>query len=263
MLSPLLDGLVVVVTGVGPDLGRSLALTCADHGADVVLAARDLSRLEKIANEVRELDRRALVVPTDVTDDAAVTQLMAVTMDEFGRMDGLVNNAFQQPPIESIDDLDMATWLHAFEINCHAAIRVTKAAIPHLTQSPYASVVMVNTMSVWTNRPNFGAYQAAKSALASAARTLAVELGPRGVRVNSIAPGYIWAQPVRDYLARQAERRGVETEVVYNELLEQIPLRRVNTPDEIARTAVFLLSELARGVTGVFLDVNGGQALHP
>lgn len=257
----LLSDRVVVVTGIGPGMGRSLALAAARHGADVVLAARSADRLREVAAEVEALGRRALPVRTDVTDDADCAELVDTAVAELGRLDAVVNSAFQQPPFETIEALDLATWYQSFEINCHAAIRVTKHALPHLRRSPHAAVVFVNTMSLWTNRPNFGAYAAAKAALAAAARTLAAELGPAGIRVNSIAPGYIWGEPVRGYLQLQADQRGVSYDTVHQELLTQIPLRRVNTPDDIADAAVFLLSDLSRGMTGTMLDVNGGQTM--
>lgn len=257
----LLQDRVVLVTGIGPGLGRSLAVQCARHGADIVLAARSAERLEEVAGEIEQLGRRAVAVPTDVTDSGEVQRLVDHAVEALGRLDGVVNSAFEQPPMKHIDDTDMTEWLHAFDINCHAAIRVTKAAIPQLRLSEHASVVFVATMSLWLNRPNFGAYAAAKSAVAAAARTFAAELGPDGIRVNTIAPGYIWGDPVRDYLGAQADARGVDAQVTRDELLAQIPLRRVNTPDEIAGAAVFMLSDLARGVTGALLDVNGGQTM--
>ena len=257
----LLDGRVVVITGVGPGLGRSLAVTCAREGASVALAARTAAVLESVADEIIRSGGKALAVPTDVTDPAARQALVAAAVSEFGRIDGLVNSAFVQPPMEPIAEVDLETWLHSFTINCHAAVGMTQAAIAVLVDSRSPSVVFVNTMSLLTNRPNFGAYTAAKAALAAAAKVLAAEVGPKGIRVNSIAPGYIWGEPVEGYLQSQADARGVEFQTVLDELLLQIPLRRVNTPDEIANAAVFLLSDLARGITGVMIDVNGGQAM--
>ncbi len=262
----LLDGRVIVVTGIGPGLGRSLALACAREGADVVLAARTQEVLDAVASEIVPLGGTALPVLTDVTDAASRSALIDAAATAFGRIDGLVNSAFSQPPFETLDDLSEETWRSSFEINCHAGALLTKEAIPFLTASAAAhsrdaAVVFVTTMSLLTNRPRFSAYTAAKAATAATSKVLAAELGPRGVRVNCIAPGYIWGPPVEGYLQLQADARGVTRDVVLEELLDQIPLRRVNTPDEIANAAVFLLSDLARGITGVTIDVNGGQAI--
>ena len=246
----------MVVTGVGPGLGRCIVRACSAHGALVVLAARTEARLEKIA---AELEGPSLTVPTDVTDPEQCGRLVARTVEQFGRLDGLVNSAFKQPPLESIDDTPMEVWREAFEMNCHVAIQMTKAAVPAFRASGGGSVVMITTMSTRNHRPRFGAYAAAKSALASAARTLATELGSDGIRVNSVAPGYIWGDPVRFYLDWQAKERGVTYGDVERELLAQMPLGRIPTPEEIAEAVVFYLSDMSSIVTGTMLDVNAGQ----
>lgn len=257
----LLAGRAVIVTGVGPGLGRSLALACAREGADVVLAARTQSTLDDVAAEAEKHGVRAVTVPTDVTDDQQRQRLVRTAVAELGRIDGLVNSAFVQPPFELMDEVSKETWMSSFDINCHAAVALTQEAIPHLSGNDRSSVIFVTTMSLLTNRPRFGAYTAAKAAASAASKVLAAELGPVGIRVNCIAPGYIWGPPVEGYLQLQADARGVDYQVLLDELLLQIPLRRVNTPDEIANAGVFLLSDLARGVTGVTIDVNGGQTI--
>ena len=222
----------------------------------MVLAARTPERLEKIA---AELAGPSLTVPTDVSDPDECARLITKTVDRFGRLDGLVNSAFKQPPLETIDVTPMETWREAFEMNCHVAIQMTKAAVPAMRANGGGSVVMITTMSTRNHRPRFGAYAAAKSALASAARTLATELGGDGIRVNSVAPGYIWGDPVRFYLDWQAQERGVTYAEVERELLAQMPLGRIPTPEEIAETVVFYLSDMSSIVTGTMLDVNAGQ----
>lgn len=252
---------VVIVTGIGPGLGRSLAFAVARQGASVVLVARSAERLEEYVAELATLGATALGVPTDVTDEAQCANLVASTLEQFGRLDGLVNSAFVQPPFATIEDLPMDVWRQSFDINCHAAVQLIKAALPGLKASPVASVVNITTMSIHTTRPRFGAYAAAKAATQSYTRTFAQELGPYGIRVNAVAPGYIWGDPVRVYLQSQADARGVPYDVVEEELLTQIPLRRIPTPDRIAETAVFYLSDMAADVTGTMLDVNGGQIM--
>ncbi len=252
----LLEGRVVIVTGVGPGLGRCIVRACSAHGSSVVLAARTEERLEKIA---AELEGPALAVPTDVTDPEQCARLVERTVERFGRLDGLVNSAFKQPPLETIDDTSMEVWREAFEMNCHVAIQMTKAAVPAFRANGGGSVVMITTMSTRNHRPRFGAYAAAKSALAAAARTLATELGADGIRVNSVAPGYIWGDPVRLYLEWQAQERGVSYADVERDLLTQMPLGRIPTPEEIAETVVFYLSDMSSIVTGTMLDVNAGQ----
>ena len=261
----LLTERTIVVTGVGPGLGRAIARACGREGATVVLAARSAERLAAMVAELAAEGATAVAVPTDVTDEDQRRRLVAAAAEASatGAIDGLVNSAFQQPPMVTVEDTDPEVWRAAFEINCHAAVQLTRAALPALRAAAAPSVVMITTLSVHTSRPRFGAYAAAKSATSSAARTLAAELGPDGIRVNCVAPGYIWGEPVRWYLDYQAKQRGVLYETVEGELLAEIPLRRIPTPEAIADAVVFYLSAMSRDITGTTLDVNGGQYTRP
>ncbi len=257
----LLKDKVLVVSGVGPGLGRSIAVRGAAAGADVVLAARTESRLAEVAKEVDALGRRAVTVPTDITDDASAANLAEVALKAFGRVDALVNNAFAIPPIMDLADVDLADVRAGFETNVLAALRLTRLFTPSLEESG-GSVVMINSAVLRHSRRTFGAYKMAKSSLLALAQSLASELGPRGIRVNSVAPGYIWADSLKWYFAYLAKERGVTPEQVYAETAATIDLRRLPEPDEIADAVVFLASSLARCVTGQCLDVNAGEYHH-
>ncbi|PXY30908.1 SDR family oxidoreductase [Prauserella muralis] len=257
----LLADKVVVVSGVGAGLGRAIAVQCARAGADVALAARTESRLEKVAKEVTDLGRRAVTVPTDITDDTACTRLVESTLDSFGRVDALVNNAFAIPPITDLLDVDLDAVRTGFETNVLAALRLSRLFVPALEASR-GSVVMINSAVLRHSRRTFGAYKMAKSSLLALAQSLATEVGPKGVRVNSVAPGYIWAGHLKWYFAYLAKERGVEPQQVYDETAATIDLRKLPEPDEIADAVVFLASPLARAVTGQCLDVNGGEYHH-
>ncbi|WP_181777478.1 SDR family oxidoreductase [Amycolatopsis pittospori] len=260
-MTDLLQDKVVVVSGVGPGLGRSIAVRCAAAGADVVLAARTESRLAEVAKEVDALGRRAVTVPTDITDDVSAANLTEAALKAFGRVDALVNNAFAIPPIMDLADVDLDAVRAGFETNVLAALRLTRLFTASLAESG-GSVVMINSAVLRHSRRTFGAYKMAKSSLLALAQSLASELGPRGIRVNSVAPGYIWADSLKWYFAYLAKERGVTPEQVYAETAETIDLRRLPEPDEIADTVVFLASSLARCVTGQCLDVNAGEYHH-
>ncbi|HEY6478727.1 MAG TPA: SDR family oxidoreductase [Streptosporangiaceae bacterium] len=257
----LLRDKVVVVSGVGPGLGRSIALRCAGAGADVVLAARTAARLDEVAREVEAAGRRGLAVPADITDDESAAYLAEVALREFGRVDALVNNAFGMPPMLDLGEVDLAAVAASFEVNVTAALRVTRLLAPALAASG-GSVVMINSMVLRHSRPGFGPYKMAKAALLALAQSLATELGPRGIRVNTVAPGYIWADTLKWYFGYLAEQRGVTTAQVYEETAAQTDLRRLPEPDEIADAVVFLASGLARAITGQCLDVNAGEFHH-
>jgi NAD(P)-dependent dehydrogenase (short-subunit alcohol dehydrogenase family) len=257
----LLRDKVVVVSGVGPGLGRSIALRCAGAGADVVLAARTAARLDEVAREVEAAGRRGLAVPADITDDESAAHLAQVALAEFGRVDALVNNAFGMPPMLGLGEVDLTAVAASFEVNVTAALRVTRLFAPALAASG-GSVVMINSMVLRHSRLGFGPYKMAKAALLALAESLATELGPRGIRVNSVAPGYIWADTLKWYFGYLAEQRGVTTAQVYEETAAQTDLRRLPEPDEIADAVVFLASGLARAITGQCLDVNAGEFHH-
>ncbi|MEV0339481.1 SDR family oxidoreductase [Nocardia sp. NPDC050713] len=257
----LLQDKVVVVSGVGPGLGRAIAVQAAKAGADVVLASRTESRLTEVAKEIAEIGRRAVVVPTDINDEAAVTNLVETAASAFGRVDTLVNNAFAIPPLADLAEVDLDQVRAGFETNVLAALRLTRLFIPALTETK-GSVVMINSAVLRHSRRTFGPYKMAKSSLLALAQSLATELGPKGIRVNSVAPGYIWADNLKWYFNYLAQQRGITPEAVYAETASTIDLRKLPEPDEIADAVVFFASPLARAITGACLDVNGGEYHH-
>jgi NAD(P)-dependent dehydrogenase (short-subunit alcohol dehydrogenase family) len=257
----LLAGKVVLVAGVGPGLGQAVALRAAQNGADVVLAARTESYLAEVAGKVTAAGCRALAVPTDLTDDDSSAALVRAALDEFGRVDALVNNAFVMPPMRSLGKVDLDDLRSSFDVNVLAALRLTRLLTPALIESGGA-VVMVNSAVLRHSRRPFGPYKLAKAGLLAVAQNLAGELGPHGVRVNSVAPGWIWADSLRMWFDYQASQRGVPPQQIYDEIAATTDLRRLPEPDEVADVVVFLASPLARAVAGQCVDVNAGEFHH-
>jgi NAD(P)-dependent dehydrogenase (short-subunit alcohol dehydrogenase family) len=257
----LLQDKVVVVCGIGPGLGQAIALQSARAGADVVLAARSTARMDEVAAEVKALGRQALPVVTDVTDDELAGRLPEAALEAFGRVDALVYNAFAIPPITNLADVDLDALRAGFETSVLGALRMTRLFTPALAAGQ-GSVVMINSMVVRHSRLTFGPYKTAKAALLAMAQSLATELGPQGIRVNSVAPGYIWADSVKWYFRELARERGVRTRQIYEETAATIDLRRLPEPDEVADAVVFLASDMARAITGQCLDVNCGEYHH-
>jgi len=257
----LLKDKVVVVAGIGPGLGRSIALASAREGADVVLAARTAARLDDVAKEVAALGRRGLAVPTDLTDPDAARRLADTARDAFGGVDALVYNALAMPPIKDLCDVSLDAVSAGFDANVISALRLTRLLVPDLAESK-GSVVMINSMVVRFSQRTMGPYKLAKAAMLAMAQSLATELGPRGIRVNSVAPGHIWGDSLKWYFGYLAKKRGITPEEVYAETAGPLDLGRLPEPDEIADAAVFLASDMARAITGQCLDVNCGEYHH-
>ncbi len=181
-------------------MGRDAALACTREGAKVVLAARTPSKVESVTDEVAQIGGTALAIPTDVTDLAQTDHLVTSSISEFGQIDILVNNAFFQPPFETLEKMELDSWYSSFEVNCSSALKMSRAVLPIMRNQRRGSIINVSTMSIRNNKPMFGAYAAAKSAMTSMTRTMAKEVGPDGIRVNAICPGFIFGESVKWYL---------------------------------------------------------------
>ena len=260
-MAPMLENKVVVISGVGPALGTTLARRCAEAGADLVLAARTAERLTEVAEQVSALGRRALAVSTDITDDEQVAKLVTRSLEEYGKVDVLINNAFRVPSMKPLADTTFAHIRDAIELTVLGALRISQGFTPALAESK-GSVVNVNSMVIRHSQPKYGAYKMAKAALLAMSHSLSTELGAQGIRVNTVAPGYIWGGTLQSYFTHQAGKFGTTVEEIYNAAAAGSDLKRLPTEDEVASAILFLASDLASGITGATLDVNCGEYKH-
>ena len=254
----MLENKIVVISGVGPALGTTLARRCAAAGADLVLAARTAERLEEVAAVVRDLGRRAVTVPTDITDDAQVDNLVKHSLDAYGKVDVLINNAFRVPSMKPLADTSFQHVRDSIELTVLGALRLIQGFTPALADAK-GSVVNVNSMVIRHSQPKYGAYKMAKAALLAMSQSLATELGGQGIRVNSVAPGYIWGETLKSYFTHQAGKYGMTVDQIYDATAAQSDLKRLPTEDEVASAILFMASELSSGITGATLDVNCGE----
>jgi NAD(P)-dependent dehydrogenase (short-subunit alcohol dehydrogenase family) len=253
------EGKVAVVTGVGPDVGRSVAIGFADHGVDVVLAARRRDRIDSVADEIREMGREALAVPTDITEGAACDELIRAAVQRFGGVDFLVQNAHHEGDWKPVADADVDSWRSVFDVNLYGALYLVKAAVPAMRERGGGAIVLVNSGSLVSTPPALGAYTASKAALAGMARTLAVEVGQWGIRVNGVLLGGVEGENILHAAQRQAAAAGITPEEWLDNRKRALPLRFMPTPDQCAGAILFLCSDLAAAVTGQHLSVNSGQ----
>jgi NAD(P)-dependent dehydrogenase (short-subunit alcohol dehydrogenase family) len=255
---PLLNDKVIVLSGVGPGLGRSLGEEAAKMGADLVLVSRTEKRLEKMAEVVRSYGRRALVVPTDITDEDSRQALVDKALEEFGRVDCLINNAFGIPPMDPITEIKIEDLRAANETNVFAPLRLS-ALFADALSAAKGSVIMLNSCVVYSSQPEYAGYKLSKGALEHLASSLATELGPRGIRVNSVAPSYIYEDVNKGYFDWLASEAGVTHDEIYQEKADPTDLKRLASSEEVARAALFLASDLASAVTGQMLTVDCGE----
>ncbi len=255
---PLLRGKIVVLSGVGPGLGRSLGEEAAKMGADLVLASRTQKRLDKMAEVVRGHGRRALVVPTDINDDDASRALVDAALAEYGRVDCLINNAFAIPPMAPLTTVDHDALRISLETNAFGPLRLATFFADALSASE-GSIINVNSAVLRQSQPEFSGYKLTKGALIHLSSSLATELGPRGIRVNSVAPSWIYEDVNKAYFDWMAGERGVTHDDIYREVADRTDLKRLATPEEVARATLFLASDLASAVSGVCLDISCGE----
>ena len=257
-MAGMLDNKVVVISGVGPALGATLARRCAEAGADLVLAARTVERLDDVAKQITDTGRRAVAVGTDITDEEQVNNLVEASLAAYGKVDVLINNAFRVPSMKPLANTTLQHIRDTFELTVLGALRLIQGFTPALAEAK-GSVVNVNSMVVRHSDPKQGAYKMAKSALLAMSQSLASELGPQGIRVNSVLPGYIWGGTLQGYFQHQAGKYGTTVDEIYKAAAVNSDLKRLPTEDEVASAILFMASDLSSGITGQTLDVNCGE----
>jgi len=256
----LVDGKVALVSGIGPGMGRDISLLLAEHGAHVALGARTVEKCEAVAKEVADLGRDARALRLDITDADSCRAAVDATIDRFGRIDILVNNAFHDGDFTRFADADLASWRTTMDVNLWGTLQLTQDVAARMKDNPDGGrIVMTNSMSAVRIQERFGAYTASKAALAAATKTLAKELGRFGIRVNAVHPGYIWGESVEAYFRYQADKRGITFEERYAEVAGETALGYLPHSSEIAGAVVFLASDLAKPITGQALHVNAGH----
>ncbi|MEH6570798.1 MAG: SDR family oxidoreductase [Halioglobus sp.] len=258
----LLKDKVVVVSGIGPGLGQELSTLAAKEGAAaVVLAARTASKLDTAEREINDLGlgTKVLKITTDISSQEQCQALADKTAAEFGRIDVLFNSAYDPGSFEPIESADMAGWRRAMEVNFFGTMHLTQACVPYMKENGGGAVVMIATMVEHKPLATQGGYGASKSALRSATKHLALELGQYNIRVNSVHMGWMWGPSVEGYFAWQAQTTGKSQEELIAKVTESIPLGVIPDDGECAKAALFFASDYASVVTGAALDVNGGE----
>ena len=252
----MLDGLSALVTGGSQGIGREIAVTLAENGANVAVAARS----DGIYETADEIGDRAMPVETDVTDEDSVRAAIADTVDEFGGLDCLVNNAGIAGPTAPIEDVSVEDWQQTMDVNVMGMFLTTKHAAEHLRASDNGSIVNVSSISGKRPLPSRTPYTASKMAVIGLTRTLAFEFGEDGVTANAVCPGATKGPRIESVIEKQAEELGVSYDEAKRRVFtEDAALGELVTPEDVANTVVHLAGEKARHITAQDVNVSGGS----
>ena len=241
---------VGIVTGASRGIGRAIALGFARAGADVAVAARSEGDLKTLADEIRETGRRALELPTDVTDRAQIEEMIERTVDELGGLDILVNNAGGTKFMSPIVGLRPEGWDKAIALNLTSVFHATQLAAQKMLGSGGGSIIQISSVAGIIGTPSLSYYSAAKGGVRLMTQSVAKELAESGVRVNSISPGWVATELNANLRVDEATEKFVT---------DMVPMKRWGEAEEIVGAAIFLASEASSFVTGATIVVDGGQ----
>ncbi|MFJ8793059.1 SDR family oxidoreductase [Streptomyces sp. NPDC102462] len=258
----LLAGKTVVVSGVGAGLGHQVAAAVVRDGGNAVLGARTEANLAKSAAEIDPAGAHTAYRATDITDEEQCGALAGLARERFGRIGAVVHVAAWDSYFGGLEDADLATWGSVLDVNLLGTLRMTRACLPAL-KAGGGSVVFIGTQSAVAapTQVQQAAYAASKGALTSAMYSLARELGPYRIRVNTVLPGWMWGPPVRAYVRFTAQAEQVPEAEVLGRLTDRMALPELATDGDVADAAVFLASDRARAITGQSLLVNAGELM--
>jgi 3-oxoacyl-[acyl-carrier protein] reductase len=255
-----LEGKKAIVTGAAKGMGAAITTTLAREGADVVLTARDTAALEDVAAQVRSLGRQAHVVACDVIDEAQVKAMVARALEMFdGRIDILVNVAGVTGPIETpVQDIKVEDFDYVITANERGTFLPIKHVVPTMIAQKGGKIVNIGGTSGLRGYPMRTSYSASKWAVRGITRTVALELGKHNINVNAVCPGIVETPRMMKLCETKARVRGWTVEEVYDEYVQDMALKRVTTPQDVANAVLFMASDDARQITGQHIAVDGG-----
>jgi NAD(P)-dependent dehydrogenase (short-subunit alcohol dehydrogenase family) len=256
----ILEGKTIVVSGVGPGLGREIATVAVRDGANVVMGARREDNLKAIAAALDPDGKRVAWAVTDITIADQRERLVETAVDRFGQLDGLVNCAALDSVLGGLDTADFAEWRKVFETNVFGSLQLTKAAVDRMDERGGAIVFIGSQAMFYAQLPQT-AYAASKAALLGAVAQLVPELGPKRIRINTVVPTWMWGPPVEGYVTWTAAAQGVPQEEVLGAITSKMPLGVMPADEDVAEAVIFFLSDRSRMITGQSLLVNAGEYL--
>jgi NAD(P)-dependent dehydrogenase (short-subunit alcohol dehydrogenase family) len=251
----LLDDRVCIVTGAGQGLGRAVSLEMAREGAKVVLLERNASNAEAVAGEIEAAGGTAFPYALDVTDYDRYGVIVAEVIEKLGRIDALVNNAAINPPTHTILNDTLENWRRTIAINLEAVYMGSKLVAPQMVKQQGGRIIHIASIQGFASSGETGPYNAAKGAIIAYTKSMAVELGPYNILVNSVAPGFM-ATPMS--IVNGVDEADTPDFQEWYVRRRKIPLGRTGYPEDVSGSVVFLASDYCRYMTGQLLVVDGG-----
>ena len=245
------EGKTIIVTGAGGGIGEGYAKACAEKGMNVVIAELNAEGGQRVADEINGTGGVALFVQTDIGSEESAKNCAQVTMEKFGAINYLINNAaiFGDMKIEGYLNVDMDYLEKFMRINAHGCLIMTRAVVEHMTAGGGGAIVNQSSTAAWMST---GFYGVAKLAVNGITQSLANELGWRKIRINAIAPGPTDTGALEKMAGEYAR-----------EMIKNMPIKRLGQPEDMANAALFLLSDEASWITGHIMNVDGGQFMRP
>jgi 3-oxoacyl-[acyl-carrier protein] reductase len=256
-----LDSKVVLITGGAKGMGGTISELFAHEGATLALAARSVSDLDQEIARIREgkPDLAAISIETDVTDEASAKAMADRVIEEYGRIDVLVNTAGVIGPIETpTQNVSAEEWDHVLDVNAKGTFLACKAVLPHMISRQQGKIVNIAGTSGLRGYKNRVSYSASKWAVRGITRTIAVEAGIHNINCNCVAPGPIFGDRMAKIIRGKAETKGLTYEQVFQDYLSEQALKRFTSAVDIAYACLYLASDESRQVTGQCLTVDGG-----
>ena len=257
-----LVGRTALITGAGTGIGRVLALRYAAAGAAVVLGARRRDLLEETAALVAAQGGEAHIFGCDIRDESSCRELVTRTLERCGRLDILLNNAAVPGRDQHVTDMDLPNWDDTLATNLTAPMLLSREALRQaMVPNGSGNIQFFSSAAAKAVLPGKAHYAVAKFALIPLARTLATEVGPLGIRVNTLVIGTVAGELIDNYVARTATDQGLDAGVVIGRLTAASPLRRLVQPEEVADVSVWLASDAASAITGQDINVSAGAEM--
>jgi NAD(P)-dependent dehydrogenase (short-subunit alcohol dehydrogenase family) len=256
---------VAIITGGGTGIGKAISFAFASEGAAVVVAARNFPRLEEVAKDIKSRGGRAKAIQTDISDHEQVKRMVSQTIDAFGQIDILVNNA-ARGTFNNADavDMNLDEWYDSLAINLTGPMLCCREVLKYMTARGSGNIINISSVAGISGVPKESPYSASKWGLIGFTETLAIEAGKFGIRVNCVSPGATRTQEFEDWVKVAARDAGISYEVMMGKITDNNALKRIAEPSEIATCVVFLASDDSSAITGHNLIASCGfHLIHP